>query len=100
MLFGKQEIRLYRQQLKKGDNGYNKNLNELYQYNENDNENRMTDGHYITITAVIKDDITTNNKIMLKVSSWGKTFYLNYDEYREYIEDESGTWTSSMVYIR
>lgn len=34
---------------------------------------------------------------MLKVSS--VVNYINYDEYREYIEKEGGTWTSSMVYI-
>ncbi len=55
-------------------------------------------GHYITVTGMIKDPIARN--IMLRISSWGKQYYMNYEEYREYIEETGGTFTSSIVYIR
>lgn len=53
--------------------------------------------HYVTVTALIKDDEI--NTIMLRISSWGKQFYINYEEYRNYIEETSGTYTSSLVYV-
>ena len=37
---------------------------------------------------------------MLQISSWGKMFYIDYEEYRDYVDHFSGTITSSMVYIR
>ncbi len=55
-------------------------------------------GHYITVTGIIKDEIT--GQIMLRISSWGKQYYINYEEYRDYIENESGTFTSSIVRVR
>ena len=57
-------------------------------------------GHYVTITAVIKDDIAREHNIMLKVSSWGEIHYIDYDEYRKFIEEHSSTLFSSMLYIR
>jgi hypothetical protein len=53
--------------------------------------------HYVTVTGIIKDDIT--NAVMLRISSWGKQFYVNYEEYRDYIESFSSTITSSVVRI-
>lgn len=55
-------------------------------------------GHYITVTGIIKDDVT--GRIMLRISSWGKQYYLNYEEYRDYIDSLSGTYTSSIVYVK
>src|SRR5690554_131277 len=57
-------------------------------------------GHYVTITAVIKDDIATKHNIMLRVSSCGDEYYIDYDEYRQYIDEHSSTLFSSMLYIR
>lgn len=54
-------------------------------------------GHYVTVTGVIKDDVT--NRIMLKISSWGKQYYINYEEYRDYVENYGDTFTSSIVMI-
>ena len=101
-LWGKAEIKLYLQ-MKKGDEGYKNSLNELYQYYvalDSNGDQIMTSGHYMTITDIIIDDISTEKKVMLRVSSWGREYYIDYDEYREYIKDESGTWTSSIVYIK
>lgn len=55
-------------------------------------------GHYITVTGVIKDDVT--NRIMLRISSWGKAYYINYEEYRDYIESFGDSITSSIVRIK
>lgn len=55
-------------------------------------------GHYVTVTALIKDELT--GQIMLRISSWGKQYYINYEEYRNYIEYVGGTFTSSIVYMK
>lgn len=55
-------------------------------------------GHYVTVTALIKDEVT--GRIMLRISSWGRQYYINYEEYRDYIESIGGTFTSSIVYIK
>ncbi len=54
-------------------------------------------GHFVTVTGVIKDDIT--GRIMLCISSWGRKYYINYEEYRDYIDSAGGTVTSSIVYV-
>lgn len=54
----------------------------------------------MVITGVIKDDIRIDKNVMLRVSSWGRTHYIDYDEYRNYIDNVGGKWTSSIVYIR
>lgn len=56
-------------------------------------------GHYVTVTGIYKS-LNGNGKIMLRVSSWGKPYYIDYNEYRDYIENFGGTFTSSMVYIK
>lgn len=55
-------------------------------------------GHYVTVTAIVKDDVA--GRIMLRISSWGKQYYINYEEYRDYVENLSGTFTSSIVYVK
>lgn len=60
--------------------------------------NSDVNGHYVTVTGVIKDDVA--GRIMLRISSWGKQYYINYEEYRDYIENTSGTFTSSIVYVK
>jgi hypothetical protein len=55
-------------------------------------------GHFVTVTGILKDSAAS--RIMLRISSWGKMYYINYEEYRDYIADYSGTYTSSLVDIR
>jgi hypothetical protein len=55
-------------------------------------------GHYVTVTGLIKDDISS--RIMLSISSWGKKYYINYEEYRDYIDSTGGTFTSSLIYLK
>ena len=54
--------------------------------------------HYVMVTALIKDEVT--GRIMLRISSWGKQYYINYEEYRDYVDNIGGTFTSSMVFIK
>lgn len=54
--------------------------------------------HYVTVTGIIKDEVAS--RIMLCISSWGKKYYINYEEYRDYIENYSGTFTSSIVQVK
>ncbi len=54
-------------------------------------------GHYVAVTGILKDAATA--RIMLRISSWGKVFYINYEEYRDYIGDLGGTYTSSIIDI-
>lgn len=66
--------------------------------------------HYVTITGIYKmersnrasQEQASNDKrrIMLRISSWGKQYYIDYDEYRDYIDSFGGTFTSSMIYIK
>lgn len=55
-------------------------------------------GHYVVITGIVKDEIA--GRIMLCISSWGKKYYINYEEYRDYIDTLSTTWLSSLVQIK
>lgn len=53
--------------------------------------------HYVTVTGLWKDPEATS--MMLSISSWGKKYYINYEEYREYINEYGGTFTSSILHI-
>lgn len=55
-------------------------------------------GHYVTVTGIIKDDVA--GRIMLRISSWGKQYYINYEEYRDYADTVGSTWTSSIVQVK
>jgi hypothetical protein len=59
---------------------------------------QAVNSHYVTVTAIIKDDVA--GRIMLRISSWGKQYYINYEEYRDYVENVSGTFTSSIVQVK
>lgn len=53
--------------------------------------------HYVTVTGVYKDPLAAT--IMLHISSWGSEYYINYEEYRDYVNDIGGMMTSSIVSI-
>jgi hypothetical protein len=48
----------------------------------------QTRGHYVTITSLLYNKI--NNKYILEISSWGKRYYIDYDEYVENADIFSG----------
>lgn len=52
--------------------------------------------HFVTVTGVIG---LKHKQIMLKISSWGREYYIDYKDYRTYIKDEGDTITSSLLYL-
>lgn len=60
--------------------------------------NSNVHGHYVTVTGVIPEPAV--GKIMLCISSWGRKYYMDYDEYRKYVAGPGGKWTSSLLYVR
>lgn len=53
-------------------------------------------GHYVVVTGIIG---LKHKRIMLRISSWGKEYYMDYQEYRDYVEQEGDTLTSSLLYL-
>ena len=53
--------------------------------------------HYVNVTGLIYGDFS--HKVMLRISSWGTQYYIDYEEYREYIDEFGSKSTSSMVYV-
>lgn len=53
--------------------------------------------HYFTVTGVLKDGVS--HRTMLRIATWGAEYYIDYDEYRNYVDNVSGRWTSSIVSI-
>lgn len=57
----------------------------------------IVSAHYIVITGVIKEE----NEIYLKLSSWGKEYYINWKEYDELIHTHFlGTILGNILYIK
>lgn len=52
--------------------------------------------HYVTVTGVT--EIKGNEYLV--VSSWGKKYYINYKEYRHYVNTEGDKMTSGLLYIQ
>ena len=58
---------------------------------------QATSGHYVTVTGVVKE----KEDIYLVISSWGKEYYINYQEYDTYISTHFlGTILGNILYIR
>lgn len=80
-VFGKKEIGMYRQ----GDGGSLKKVGQVSR-------------HYVMLTGIVRGP--EEGQTLLKISSWGRPYYLDYAEYREYVRKTGGSITSSMIYIR
>ncbi len=52
--------------------------------------------HFVVVTGVT----SICDKEYLIVSSWGKEYYINYEEYRDYVKNSGGRMTSSLLSIR
>ncbi len=52
--------------------------------------------HFITVTGIVG---LKNKQIMLKISSWGQEYYINYQELRDYINSTGDRLTSSLLYL-
>ena len=55
---------------------------ELNSFISNEFENGALNFHYVTVTGVIRDNITED--VWLRVQSWGKVYYINYMDFIEY----------------
>ncbi|MCR5210584.1 MAG: hypothetical protein K6C99_10270 [Lachnospiraceae bacterium] len=66
---------------------------DLFMYPDSENAKMKTenikfqrcDSHYMTIIGYTKywDEVTNEYKYILKIESWGKIYYINYDKYAE-----------------
>ncbi len=52
--------------------------------------------HYVVVTGITE----IHGQDYLLVSSWGKQYYINYEEYRDYVKNSGGRITSSILYIK
>ncbi|MCQ2520300.1 MAG: hypothetical protein MJ107_07210, partial [Lachnospiraceae bacterium] len=55
-------------------------------------EATTTRAHYVTVTAM--------DEVYMEVSSWGKKYYVNKNEYLEYIKKHSNALFSSILVVR
>ena len=53
--------------------------------------------HYVTVTGVIVNKQT--DKIKFQISSWGKKYYIDYDEICKYVDEYGTSWTCDAVYV-
>lgn len=48
---------------------------------------KMTHNHYVTVTGIIEyENQDETHQTMLEISSWGEKYYVDYDEYMDFIE--------------
>ena len=67
-----------------------------------------TKDHYVTITGIIEtskgdkvDQADVDDGIvMLEISSWGRKYYVNYNEYVNYVKKNDNWYFSNMLYIK
>lgn len=52
--------------------------------------------HFVTVTGIVG---LKKKQIMLKITSWGQEYYINYRELRDYINLNGDRLTSSLLYL-
>lgn len=56
--------------------------------------------HYVTVTGII-EGFSTAHPRMIEVSSWGKRYYIDYDEYLEYVgKSLINAYCSNIMFIK
>lgn len=73
----------------------------LYSLNEPDGKPHFTQvnsvkDHYINVTGIIEAESST----MLEISSWGKRYYIDYNEYRDFVRKHDNYLFSNILYIK
>lgn len=58
--------------------------------------NSSVHSHFVVVTGILG---FKHKRIMLQISSWGQEYYIDYEEYRKYIQEEGDTLTSSLLYL-
>ena len=61
-------------------------------------ESNSTKGHYMMVTGFIEEPGT--EKLMLRISSWGKMYYIDYSEYEQYIKKSDNFYFTSILNIK
>lgn len=60
-----------------------------------------TKDHYVTVTGVLeakaKDD---KDIVLLEISSWGRKYYVNFEEYQKYVRKNDNYYFSNILYIK
>lgn len=67
-----------------------------------------TKDHYVTVTGITETSLADqvdktkveDNIVMLEISSWGKKYYVNYNEYVNYVKKNDNWYFSNMLYIK
>ncbi len=62
-----------------------------------ENYTYLVDAHYVTVTGLLVDDV--KKQTMLELSSWGKKYYINFEEYIHTVDAHSNYLFSNIVYI-
>lgn len=59
----------------------------------------QTKDHYVTVTSV-EEYLDQKPITMLEISSWGKKYYVNYDEYKKYVKKNDNYYFSNILYVK
>ncbi len=100
----KKELPLYtlEYQTEKSD-AFSANENTGFEKNEvNFCQVNSVKDHYVNVTGIyhFKDNVENSIITMLEISSWGKKFYINYDEYINFVKKYDNFLFSNILYIR
>lgn len=52
--------------------------------------------HFVVVTGILG---RKHRQILLRISSWGTEYYIDYQELRDYIAEEGDSLTSSLLYL-
>ncbi|SKA65788.1 von Willebrand factor type A domain-containing protein, partial [Eubacterium uniforme] len=63
----------------------------------NNTDVKYYSNHYVTITGMLEDKI--KKRTYLEISSWGNKYYIDFDEYIEYVDNHSKSLYSNILYI-
>lgn len=62
------------------------------------NYKSTVEGHFVVVTGLLTDKV--KNQTILEISSWGRRYYVNYDEFLEYVNNYSNYVESGIAYIK
>lgn len=95
---GAPNIVLY-SKIRKGDERFDTSSSANTKFQFIDSKQNMN-SHYVAVTGLLFDKQT--GKKMVKVSSWAKEYYIDYDVYDDYVEKQgmAQNWQSGVIYFK
>ncbi len=57
------------------------------QYEYDKNNGNSPSSHYITVPAIYENEADPDHRRMVEISSWGKKYYVDYDEFEDWVEN-------------